>query len=396
LDTEATLATHSSRERADAISKTAAYYVAFVALGTTGAVLGATLGDLADRTHSQLSQISLLFTAGWLGYLLGSFLGGRVYDRVIGHPVMAAALVMMAAMLVLVPLAPLLWLLFTVFLILGIAQATLDVGGNALLVWIHGDKVPPFMNGLHFFFGLGATLSPLIIALALERNVDITWAYWTLAVLMLPVAVWLLRLPSPSIQSASEEGLARPVDRRLLALIVVFFIFQVGAEISYGGWIATYSETTGLTSATGAKYLNSAFWGAFTVGRLLSIPVALRLRPSAVLFGGLVGCALSLVIILQWPDSPTALWLGTVGMGLSVAPLFPTAISLVERRMAITGQVTGWFFVGASLGSMSVPLLIGQLFEPIGPRAAMLVILVDILLALGVFIVIKLRFPRVA
>jgi fucose permease len=358
--------------------------------------LGATLSDLEARTHSQPSQISLLFTASWLGYLIGSFLGGRVYDRVIGHPVMAAALVMMAAMLVLAPLALLLWLLFTVFLILGIAQATLDVGGNALLVWIHGDKVPPFMNGLHFFFGLGATLSPLIIALALDRNVDIAWAYWTLAVLMLPVAAWLLRLPSPSIQSASEEGLARPVDRRLLALIVVFFIFQVGAEIGFGGWIAKYSETTALASATGAKVLNSAFWGAFTVGRLLSIPVAPRVRPSAVLFGGLVGCVLSLVVILRWPDSPTALWLGTVGMGLSVAPLFPTAISLVERRMAITGQVTGWFFVGASLGSMSVPLLIGQLFEPFGAHSAMVVLLVDTLLALGVFIVIKLRFPRVA
>jgi FHS family Na+ dependent glucose MFS transporter 1 len=396
LHTEPTTATHQARGRAGAISKTAAYYLAFVALGITEAVLGPSLGDLAARTQSTLSQIGVLFTAGWLGYLFGALLGGRLYDRVNGHPVMAASLVVMAAALVLAPLTPLLWVLFSIFLMLGLAKATLDVGGNALLVWVHGDKVPPFMNGLHFFFGLGAMLTPLIMAQIVGRGADIRWAFWALAVLMLPVALWLMRLPSPQIQGATEDGPARPVDGRLLILVVVFFVFAVGAEVGFGGWIAIYSEIMGLASATGAKYLNSAFWGAFTVGRLLSIPIALRLRPSAIMSGGLAGCVASLVVILLWPESSTALWLGTVGMGLCIAPLFPTGISLVARRMAITGRVTGWFFVGASLGGMSLPLLMGQLFEPIGPQAAMLVILVDILLGLGVFIVIKLRFPRVA
>jgi len=79
-----------------------------------------------------------------------------------------------------------------------------------------------------------------------------------------------------------------------------------------------------------------------------------------------------------------------------IAPLFATSISLAERRMAISGQVTGWFLVGASLGSMSVPWLIGQLFESVGPRVAMVIILVDMILALGVFVVIKLGFSRLA
>ena len=35
---------------------------------------------------------------------------------------------------------------------------------NPLLVWVHGDEVGPAMNGLHFFFGVGAFLSPIIIA----------------------------------------------------------------------------------------------------------------------------------------------------------------------------------------------------------------------------------------
>jgi fucose permease len=371
-------------------SKTTAYYVAFVALGTTGAVLGPTLRDLAENTQTQVSQISLLFTAVSLGYLIGSLLSGQVYDRMLGHPVMAGALVLMAAALVLAPLTPLLWLLFAVFMIIGIAQAGVDVGGNTLLVWVHGDKVPPFMSALHFFFGFGALLSPIIIDRVVKMSGEITGAYWALAVLMLPIAIWLLRLPSPAIQGDSENNLSRPVDRRLLTLLVIFFFLHVGAEISFGGWIYLYAVTTDLASPSAARYLTSAFWGAFTLGRLIAIPLALRLRPGTILLGGLVGCLVSLGIILQWPSSSVAIWLGTLGMGLSIAPMFPTSINLAKRRMAITGQVTSWFLVGASLGSMTLPWLIGQLFESVGPQTMMVVILIDVLLALGIFIVIKL------
>ena len=54
--------------------------------------------------------------------------------------------------------------------------------------------------------------------------------------------------------------------------------------------------------------------------------------------------------------------------------------------MVVTGQITSWFFVGVGLGSMLMPWLIGQLIEPIGPLAAMYVILVAILLDFLVFL----------
>jgi len=84
-------------------------------------------------------------------------------------------------------------------------------------------------------------------------------------------------------------------------------------------------------------------------------------------------------------SSPVAIWLGALGLGFSMASIFPAAISLAERRIPITGQVTGWFLVASSIGAMSVPWLIGQLFEPIGPRIAMIIILVDLVAALIAF-----------
>ncbi len=378
------------------------YYAAFVALGLGTASLGPTLPGLAEHTQTHLSEISFLFMARSLGYLLGSFLGGRLYDRVPGHPVIATVLIVMALMMTLVPLMSLLWLLTAVLLILGVAEGTLDVGCNTLLIWMHRDKVGPFMNGLHFFFGVGAFLAPIIIAQAVLVSGDITWAYWVLALLMLPVVVWLLCLPSPTAQAISQDGPAEQVnhhstgahERLLVALIALFFLLYVGAEASFGGWVFTYAVTLDLTSETIAAYLTSAFWGSLTLGRLLAIPIAARFRPRSILLGDLVGCLASVGIILLWSNSLAAIWLGTFGLGLSMASIFPTTLSLAERRMTITGQVTGWFLVGAGAGAMSLPWLIGQLFESIGTRVTIFAIMVDLIVAAGVFAVLVLYSTR--
>ena len=369
------------------ISRTITYYAAFVALGLSSASLGPTLRGLAQHTRTHLNEISFLFTARSLGYLIGSLLGGRLYDRVPGHAVMAAALVLMAAMLLLSPLLPLLWLLTAFLLVLGMAEGAVDVGGNTLLVWVHRHQVGPFMNGLHFFFGIGAFLSPIIIAQAVLMSGDITWAYWALALLMLPVVAGLLRLPNPAASTTSHDGPAGHVSPLLIVLIAAFFFLHVGAESSFGGWVFTYAVASGLGSETTAAYLTSAFWGALTVGRLLAIPIATRLRPRSILLLDLAGSLISVAIILIWSKSLTAVWLGTFGAGFSIASIFPTTISWAESRMKITGQVTGWFFVGSSLGSMTLPWLIGQLFESVGPQVTMLAILGDLLVAIGVFAV---------
>ncbi len=71
------------------IIKTAAYYGAFVALGMAGVTLGPTLQGLATHTNTRLNEISILFVARSSGYMAGSFIGGRLYDRMPGHPVIA-------------------------------------------------------------------------------------------------------------------------------------------------------------------------------------------------------------------------------------------------------------------------------------------------------------------
>ena len=376
------------------IARTLGYYAAFIVLGLVAASLGPTLPGLAEHTRSHLGEISFLFSARSLGFLLGAIWGGRLYDRISGHPLMVIVLSSMVVLMVCVPLVSVLWLLTGILLIVGIAESFLDVGGNTLLVWVHRHKVGPFMNGLHFFFGLGAFLAPIIIARTVVKSGDITWAYWTLALLILPVAVWFGFLPNPTPpQSAAEDSRTGAINHPLVGGIALFMLLYVGAEISFGGWIFTYAVTLNLADKIHAAYLTSAFWGALTVGRLLSIPLAARFKPFIILFSNLVGCLICVGVIILVPNSLRAVWVGTLGLGLCMAPIFPTMFSFSERRMIITGQVTGWFFAGASLGGMSLPWLIGQFLESIGPQVMMFVILAaligSVIVLTGVFLAFK-------
>ncbi len=374
---------HASPTLRARLGKSIGYYLAFISLGLVTASLGPTLPALAERVGADLGGISILFTTSSGGYLLGSLLGGRLYDRMRGHPVLVMALLALAALLALVPAVPWLWLLALAWLLVGMAQGTLDVGGNTLLMWVHGHEVGPFMNALHFFFGVGAFLSPLIIARALELGGDVAWAYRALAALMLPALLLPALQPSPP-SRAEEEGAEGQVHPLLVGLFVAFFFFYVSAESSFGGWIFTYATALGLGDGVNAAYLNSAFWGALTVGRLVAIPLSARFRPRLLLLADLLGCLAGVAIVLAGARSITAIWTGTLLTGFSMASIFPTTMSLAERRLTITGQVTSFFFVGASLGGMLLPLIIGQLFEPLGPWVTMTgilgVLLVELLL----------------
>jgi FHS family Na+ dependent glucose MFS transporter 1 len=359
---------------------TAAYYLAFILLGLTVAADGPALLKLAEHTSSTLDQISLIFIFGSLGYLLGSYISGRIYDRVPGHRFMSGVLIFLGIIIALVPIASSRWALFAIVLILGLAKGALDVGCNTLLLWVHNETVGPFMNGLHAFFGVGSFIAPLIVAQVIAVTDDINWVYWFFAVAAFPIAIWIWNLPSPAARTVPAHHENAPFPILPVLIMVLCFVLYVGGEAGYGAWIYTYAFTLKFGTEVTAAYLTSAFWGSFTLGRLLGIWISMRARSMTILALDFAGCLVSLGLILFFDESATLLWIGTILFGISQASIFPTFLTLAEERMHVTGTITGWFLVGAGLGGMILPWLIGQAFVRIGAGAMMGIILANIIL----------------
>jgi FHS family Na+ dependent glucose MFS transporter 1 len=359
---------------------TTAYYLAFILLGLTIAAEGPTLLKLAEHTSSKLDQISSIFLFGSFGYLVGSYIGGRIYDHVSGHRFMAGVLILLGIMIALVPLAASRWALFSVVLVAGIFKGALDVGCNTLLLWVHNETVGPFMNGLHAFFGVGAFIAPLIVARVLSLTGDIYWVYWIFAMAAFPLGLWIWNLPSPAARLVPAQHRSAGFPILPVLVMVLCFVLYVGGEAGYGSWIYTYAFTLNFETEVTAAYLTSAFWGSFTLGRLFGIWVSTRMKPLTILYLDFAGCILSVGLVILFPQSTLLLWLGTILFGISQASIFPTFLTLAEERIHVTGTVAGLFLVGAGAGGMILPWLIGQAFVQVGAGAMMTMIFVGIII----------------
>jgi FHS family Na+ dependent glucose MFS transporter 1 len=356
--------------------------LAYVVLGLSEAALGPALLDLAKATGSTLSLISYLFIAQYLGYMLGAFFGGRLYDRLPGNRLMACGLLAFAPALLLIPVIRSLAVLLAVVGFLGIQQGIVDVGGNLLILWTPPEGRGVRMNALHLLFGVGAFLSPLLLAQAIRLTAGVAWQFRSLALLALPPVLFLLLLPpirGRHDAPAASSGRARPL---LVALAAVLLFLVVAAEIGFASWIYAYALKRRIAGAVSAAYLTSLFWGSFAIGRLASTLLSLRLPPLSLILASMGGCLASMALLLALPQQPWASWLGAAAYGFFVGPLFASILNLTGEAVRISGQVAGIFLVGTSLGMLFLPWLIGQLFEPLGPSVLPVTVLIVLAAAL--------------
>jgi FHS family Na+ dependent glucose MFS transporter 1 len=374
----------------DALRRTFGYYSLFICLGLDASILGPTLPSLANQTLSRLGQMGLLFLAGAIGYTLGTWISGRVFDRLRGHPVMGIAQLFVAVMIFVIPFTPRFWLLLVILACKGFANGFINTGANTLLVWTHGEKVGPFMNGLHFSFGLGAFLAPFLVAQVVDVAGGYRWAYWALAAFATLVGLRMLTLSGSPQPTHTRDGetirTARgPISYPLVIAAMLFLFFYVGAEITFGGWVYTYAVTLNLASAAGAAYLTSAFWLAFTIGRLISIPAATRFTPKQVIMAALSGCLTILALGIIFSGSSAVLWVMALGLGFCMAPVWPTGFTLAGQSINLTGKITSVILLGDSFGGMVLPTLVGQVIEGSGPRAMVYLVFGSLVLNLLAF-----------
>lgn len=359
------------------------YFLTFFVIGFGPSIIGPTLLGLAEQTGSDLQDIGIIFSMRSLGYLISARIIGGIYDRRPGHPIMAIALGLCSLLFVSMPFILNLWVLSGTFLLTGIFSAFVDLGGNILLIWAFHKNSGPYLNGLHFSFGLGAVTAPLLVAFTLNAGQPATFAYWIVAAFSLPSILWLLSRTSPvNPYEAPGASATDATPGMSIWLLVGFFFLYGGSEVAIGGWIHTYGIRHNNMPDARAAYLTSSFWGLFTVGRLLAIPLAARYRSHQLIRMQLLGASVFLLVLVLSPPREVVTWTCAMLIGLCLSSIFPLAMTYFKRFTAGSGQLTSWFFVGASAGSMTIPWLIGRFFEQVGPNFFTAFVLVCIIAAL--------------
>ena len=149
----------------------------------------------------------------------------------------------------------------------------------------------------------------------------------------------------------------------------------VGCEAGYGGFVTTFARYKLGWSATRAQSLAAVFWASVAIGRLASVWVA-RYLSSEVMIGLAMGGSSSSAVLL-WvllahgagggvvslvgDLEDVVLWVLSAVMGLSMANVFPTAISLAESYTQVEGRHATLLIVGSATGEMLLPYCIAVL-----------------------------------
>lgn len=368
------------------LRQTSGYFAAFIALGLGGTILGPTLPGLSERLGVDVTDLAFIFSLSAAGYFGGGLIGGVLIDRLPINRTMAAVTLFIVGLLFLVPSWAAVWGVAASFFLMSLAQGTIDTGGNAGVVWVNGDNSTPYMNALHLFYGVGAFLGPLIISWLILRPDGVVLSYRLIALMMIPFYLPLFFLKSPASPAEQTTEQRNGTDWRIVVFGAAILFLYVGLEVGYTGWISSYTVLMGLGDESLGALMASLYWGAIAIGRLISIPISLRAKPMAILIGSLAGVFLFTLGFRLFPTSAAALWIGTIGGGIAAGAVYPTVMSYVGRVMPLTGKVASYMAASGSIGAMTVPWLIGELFDVISPTSLQLVVALAAGLALCVYL----------
>ncbi|MBK3568507.1 sugar MFS transporter [Streptomyces sp. MBT62] len=345
-------------------SATVASCVGFVLIGMIQALYGPAIPGLRHEFGLSPSAaglgLSLHFAGGVAGVLAFNAVHSRISNRALlvwGYGLMAAG----GAGFALAPNWPL--ALAAAFLC-GLGFGGIDYGLNQLFAVGFGNRSTAMLNVLNAHYGIGAVLGPVMVAWLGPD--DYPYAFGVCAAL----AAVLAFAGSSGVRTRVSD--APPVEKggvglglsRVLVGFLVLYILNVAVEASVGGWEPTHLETVGYTAAVAAS-ATSVYWLMMTVGRFLVVPITLRYSPERILAVCAVGMTVCLLLTLVKGVAPVAY----AGVGLFIAPVFPTGLSWLNRALPQAERAGAWVMAASNVGGVAAPPLLGVGIEAAGIHA---------------------------
>lgn len=160
-----------SQQWSKKLVRTVCLSLGFLVLGLCVAIPGPTLLDLEDQVSATTSEMMIVFSSRSMGYLLGALLGGVLFDCLNRQLLLFCTLLVSSVATIAIPWSFTLVLLATMFALQGTTMGILDTGGNVFCIQLWGKKNAPFIQTLHFAFGIGAFVAPLLAKPFLSSSV---------------------------------------------------------------------------------------------------------------------------------------------------------------------------------------------------------------------------------
>lgn len=346
-------------------------YIVFISLGLPDSMFGAAwpvvhkdLG-IAENFASLYGIITGICSGGV------SFISGYLI-RKFGTPKVTFVSIFLTALgLIGISYSPNIVLMMVFTVIMSYGAGAIDTGLNN---YISLHFKARHMNWLHCFWGLGVTISPLILSLVLDNGMSWRISYRIIAIMQFTIALIVGLYLKKWVNYDKKHTKETPIDKEKkepqkfnifktkgLITSILSQGFYCSMEFLIGTWGATYLVNVfNYDPAVAAKWISLYFCGIM-LGRLVSGFVSIKLSDNTLIRSSILISFIGILTLFLPLDNLSGLGLLFIGFGFG--PIFPSILHAVPDRFGkkYSADITGFHMGGAYATGFLVQLIFGYI-----------------------------------
>lgn len=376
-------------------------YIFYIGLGVPDSLLGSAWPAIYGEFHVPVSYASFISVIISTGTVISSLLSTKIIAKLGTAKVTAISTSLTAiALLGFSCSHDFLWMCICA-VPLGIGAGSIDTALNNYVA-LHYNAMQ--MSFLHCFYGIGVTLSPYLMSLALSDSMNWQGGYRTVFYIQLVIALLsFISIPLwKKIKANQQEEeiihvlpLVQMIKRKKIWASCGVFAGISALESTCLIWGSTYlSETIGL-SADMAAALITFYFAGMTLGRFFSGLLALRFSDWKIIITGQSIIFIAVLILLITNDTASAV-LGFFLIGLGNGPVFPnmTHLTPILYKKETSQSIIGMEMAFSNLSIMLTPVLFGFISDVMGNEIFPVFLTVMFALMAGCTIILKVGDSR--
>ncbi len=345
-------------------------YIAFIGLGIPDSLIGSAWPAVHTELDIPVEAVSLITFIISGCTVLSSMFSAKILNKIGTSKVTAFSTAMTAAALFGFSFTKSFWIMIPLAIILGLGAGAIDSGLNNYVA-LHFKA--SHMNFLHCFYGVGVSLSPYLMSVALSNTgwrSGYRYAFYVQAVITI-----LLIISIPLWKKSSSDGQAEDENSTTLSLLQmakmpevrqVWIIMLATNAIEYacGVWGSTYLvEEKGFSPEYGALGLTVYYIG-MSVGRFASGLLADKIKTWKRIG---IGCAIlaPAIAVMLLPLHGAVTVAGLFLVGLGNGSIYPNMIHLTPHNFgkdvsqSVMGSQIAFAYIGVMLAPPAVSLISG-------------------------------------
>ena len=353
------------------ISILAVIYVVFISLGLPDSLFGVAWpvvhkDFLVPESFASVYSIITGVCTGGISLIAGKLI------RKFGTPnVTFVSILLTACGLLGISFAPNIWVMMICTVVMGYGAGAID---TALNNYISLHYEARHMSWLHCFWGVGVTISPLIMAQFLDGDGG-NWrgGYRTIAIMQFCIALLVIfsmkkwkkqDKTADNIIEENTESNKKSVNIFKIKGVITSILSQglyCSMEFLIGTWGASYLVNSFAASPDVAARWVSLYYGGIMLGRLISGFISIKADDKTLIRGGIITAFVGMLILIL--PIGTASFVGLLLIGIGFGPIFPSILHSVPDRFGkeYSADITGFHMGGAYAIGFAVQLAFGYI-----------------------------------